>query len=199
MPTASRLLNREWKAERQREQQDRSREPSDQERAQSTLPASQAEDREGREDPNWSGTRKTHPPHHLTERAEMKREKQPRTEKAPRRLSRPITSPSVQRWGGRTNQDRTGSRSPPQESNAWIPSPRMNRGDRSELAWTERATRRSSTPPAGPKPSGRRGRTSGSNTRASRDCPPLIRLLKEGRGKKGRPAQARRKPTQRKV
>ena len=76
-PTASRPLDRE------REQPDRSREPSDQERAQSILPASQTEDREAREDPNWSGTRKTHPPHHLAERAEMRRERQPRTEKAP--------------------------------------------------------------------------------------------------------------------
>ena len=82
-PTASRPLNRARKAERQREQQDRSREPSDQERAQSTLLASQAEEREAREDPNWSGTRKAHPPHHLAERAEMRRERPPRTEKAP--------------------------------------------------------------------------------------------------------------------
>ena len=47
-PTASRPLNRERKAERQHEQQDRSREPSDQERAQSTI---QAKDREAREEP----------------------------------------------------------------------------------------------------------------------------------------------------
>ena len=80
-PTASRPLNRARQAERQREQQDRTREPFDQERAQSTLPASQAEDREARKDPNWSGTRQTHPPHHLAERAEMRRERQPRTEK----------------------------------------------------------------------------------------------------------------------
>ena len=71
-PTASRPLNRARQAKRQREQQDR---------AQSTLPASQAEDREAREDPNWSGTRQTHPPHHLAERAEMRRERQPRKEK----------------------------------------------------------------------------------------------------------------------
>ena len=32
--------------------------------------------------PNWSGTRKTSPPHHLTERAEMRRKRQSRTEKA---------------------------------------------------------------------------------------------------------------------
>ena len=50
-PTVSRLLNRARKAKRQREQQDRSREPFDQERAQSTFPASQAEDREAREEP----------------------------------------------------------------------------------------------------------------------------------------------------
>ena len=50
-PTASRPLNRARKAERQREPQDRSRELSDQERAQSTFPASQAEDREAREEP----------------------------------------------------------------------------------------------------------------------------------------------------
>ena len=49
-PTSSRLLNRAQKAEQQREQQDRSRQPSDQERAQSTFPASQAEDREAREE-----------------------------------------------------------------------------------------------------------------------------------------------------
>ena len=49
-PTASRLLNRAWKAERQCEQQDRSREPSDQEQPQNTFLASQAEDREAREE-----------------------------------------------------------------------------------------------------------------------------------------------------
>ena len=48
-----------------------------------TLLASQAQDREAREDPNWSSTRATHPPHHLTERAEMRRERQPRTENTP--------------------------------------------------------------------------------------------------------------------
>ena len=79
-PTASRLPNRARQAERQREQQDRTREPFDQERAQSTFPASQVEDREAWEDPNWSGTRK---PHHLAERAEMRQERQPRTEKTP--------------------------------------------------------------------------------------------------------------------
>ena len=46
--TASRPLNQAWKAERQCEQQDRSREPSDQERAQNTFPTSQAEDQEAR-------------------------------------------------------------------------------------------------------------------------------------------------------
>ena len=83
MPTASRPHNRAQQAERQREQQDCTREPFDQKRAQSTLPASQAEDREAREDPNWSGTWKPHPTHHLAERAEMRREKQLRTEKTP--------------------------------------------------------------------------------------------------------------------
>ena len=82
-PTVSQPLNQARQAERQREQQDRTREPFDQEWAQSTLPASQAEDREAREDPNWSGTRMPHPPHHLAERAEMRRERQPRTEKTP--------------------------------------------------------------------------------------------------------------------
>ena len=96
-PTASRPLNRARKAERQREQQDRTREPFDQEWAQSILLAFQAEDREAREDPKWSGTRKTHPPHHLAERAEMRWEGQPRTEKSPRRFSLTNTSPSVQR------------------------------------------------------------------------------------------------------
>ena len=74
-PTAFRPLNRARKAERQREQQDRTRELFDQERAQSTLPASQAADRE---DPNWSSTQQTH---HLAEPAEMRPERQPRTEK----------------------------------------------------------------------------------------------------------------------
>ena len=50
-PTASRPLNQARKAERQREQQDRSREPSDQEWAQSTFPASQEEGQEAREEP----------------------------------------------------------------------------------------------------------------------------------------------------
>ena len=49
-PTPSRPLNRVRKEERQREQQDRSREPSDQERTQNTFPISQAEDREAREE-----------------------------------------------------------------------------------------------------------------------------------------------------
>ena len=49
-PTASRQLNRARKAERQHEQQDRLQEPSDQERAQSTFPASQAEDKAAREE-----------------------------------------------------------------------------------------------------------------------------------------------------
>ena len=79
-PTASRPPNRARQAERQHEQQDRTRETFDQEWTQSTLPASQAEDREAREDPNWSGTRK---PHHLAEHAEMRRERQLRTEKTP--------------------------------------------------------------------------------------------------------------------
>ena len=78
-PTASQPPNRARQAERQREQQDRTREPVDQEQAQSTLPAFQAEDREAMEDPNWSGTRKPHPPHRLAERAEMRRERLPRT------------------------------------------------------------------------------------------------------------------------
>ena len=82
-PTASRPPNRARQVERQREQQDRTREPFDQERDQSTLLATQAEDREAREDPNWSGTRKPHPPHNLAERAEMRWERQPRTEKTP--------------------------------------------------------------------------------------------------------------------
>ena len=83
-PIASQLPNRARQAERQRVQQDCTSEPFDQERAQSTLLATQAEEREAREDPNWSGTRESHPSHHLAERAEMRRERQPRTEKTPK-------------------------------------------------------------------------------------------------------------------
>ena len=50
-PQHRRPLNFERKAERQREQQDRSREPSDQERAQCSFLAPQAEDRETWEEP----------------------------------------------------------------------------------------------------------------------------------------------------
>ena len=87
-PTASRPPNRARQTERQREQQNRTREPSDQERAQVTSrPPKPKIGRPGR-NPNWSGTRKPHPPHHLAERAEMRRERQPRTEKknAPKTL-----------------------------------------------------------------------------------------------------------------
>ena len=85
-PTASRPPNRARQAERQREQQDRIREPFDQERAQVTSrPPKPKIGRTGR-NPNWSGTRK---PHHLAERAEMRRERQPRTEK-----KRPEDSPA---------------------------------------------------------------------------------------------------------
>ena len=85
-PTASRPPNRARQAERQSEQQDRTREPSDQERAQEpSRPPKPKIGRPGR-NPSWSSTRK---PHHLAERAEMRRERQPRTEKTLRRLSRP--------------------------------------------------------------------------------------------------------------
>ena len=67
--------------------------------------------------------RPTIPPHHLVERTEMRRESQ---------------------------SDIKSSRSSPQESNSCIPSPRMNRGDRSELTCTKRATRGFSAPSAGP-------------------------------------------------
>ena len=87
--TASRPLNRARQAERQRKQQDRTRKPSDQERAQVTSrPPKPKIGRPGR-NLNWSGTRKPYPPDHLAERAEMRRERQPRTEK-----KRPEDSPT---------------------------------------------------------------------------------------------------------
>ena len=77
--TASRPLNRERQAKRQSEQQDRQRKPLDQKLAQGTsLPLKPKIGRPGRKT-NRSGTRKSHPPHHLAERAEMRRERQPRT------------------------------------------------------------------------------------------------------------------------
>ena len=91
--------------------------------------------------------RTTLPPHHLIEHTEMRRESQ---------------------------SDIKSSSSSPQESNSRIPSPRMNRGDRSELACTECATRGSYTPTTGPS------RTEGEeNPReapiASRDLPKASR------------------------
>ena len=118
-PTASQPPNRARQAERQREQQDCTQEPFDQEGAQRTLPASQAEDWEAREDPNWSDTRK---PHHLAERTKMRRERQPRTEKTPDDSPAPSPRRACRDEEGEPT-DRTGSRSPPQESNSWIPSP----------------------------------------------------------------------------
>ena len=107
---------------------------------------------------------KTLPPHHLAGRAEMRRESQPR---------------------------QSGSMIPLQKSNSWTPSSRMNRGDRSELTCTDRATRGSSTPLAGQMSSGKRGRPSRSNTKASRGPPPPHpALLKGGREKKGKPRGA---------
>ena len=77
--TASRPLNRERQVKRQSEQQDRQRKPLDQEWAQGTSLALKPKiGRPGRKT-NRSGTRKSHPPHHLVERAEMRRERQPRT------------------------------------------------------------------------------------------------------------------------
>ena len=88
-PTAFRPPNQARQAERQREQQDRAREKSDQEWAQVTSrPPKPKIGRPGR-NPNWSGTRKPHPPHHLAERAKMMRKRQPRTEK-----KRPEDSPA---------------------------------------------------------------------------------------------------------
>ena len=114
--------------------------------------------------------RTTLPPHHLVERTEMRRERQ---------------------------SDIKSSRSSPQESNSRIPSPRMNRGDRSELACTERATRGSSTPPVGPS------RAEGEeNPRealmASRDLPKVPALLKEGRDTKENPGMQDFRRSQRK-
>ena len=77
--TASRPLNRAQQAERQREQPDRTRKPSDQERAQVTSRPPKPKIRRPERNPNWSGTRKSHLPHHLAKRAEMRWERQPRT------------------------------------------------------------------------------------------------------------------------
>ena len=122
----------------------------------------------------------------------MRRERQLRTERAPEDSPAPSPRRACRDEEGEPTGNEKGSRSPPQESNSCLPSPRMNRGDRSELVCTERASRGSSTPPAGQKSSGRRGRTSGSNTKATRDPPPPHpALLKEGREKKGKPRGAR--------
>ena len=173
-PTASRPLNRARKAERQREQQDRTQEPFDQERAQSTLPASKAEDREVREDPNWSSTRKTHPPHHLAERAEMRRERQPRTEKSPE--DSPSPTPR------RAYRDEEGD-STVTEQVAGVRRKRATPGSPVH-EWTEETEASSHAPnarPEAPPPlpldqdEREERKTPGSNTRASRDCPPPSR------------------------
>ena len=63
--------------------------------------------------------------------------------------------------------------------------------NRSELPCTERATRGSSTPPAQPKSSGRRGNPSGSNLKASR-APPIPSRPSEGKERgKGKTREAR--------
>ena len=170
--TASRPLNRARQAERQREQQHRTQKPSDQEWAQVTSrPPKPKIGRPGR-NPNWSGTRKPHPPHHLAKRAEMRRERQPRTEKkhpedsptpSPRRVCRDEegepTGTEKKVAGVRRNEqilDPQSTNEPRRQERA-----RMHRTRDHRLLHPSRWT----------KSSERRGKPSGSNTRASRDRP----------------------------
>ena len=82
--------------------------------------------------PNGSGTPKTLPPHHLAGHTVMRRERKPRIERASEDPPAPSPRRACRDEEGEPTKTRAGSRSPPQESNSWTPSPRMNRGDRSE-------------------------------------------------------------------
>ena len=183
-PTASRPLNRAQQAE----QQDRTREPFDQERAQSTLPASQAEDRKAREDPNWSSTRQTHPPHHLAERAVMKRERHNREQgKKTLKILPPqhlAEHPEMRRENqpGQKREQESAAREQlldPQSTNE----PRRQKQARVHRTLDQRLLH----PSRWTKSSERRGKPSGSNTRASRDHPPPSRPSEGREREEGRP------------
>ena len=64
--------------------------------------------------PNWSGNRKTPPPHHLAERAEMRQERQPRIEKAPEDSPAPSPRKACKDEEGEPTGVEKGTRSPPQ-------------------------------------------------------------------------------------
>ena len=108
---------------------------------------------------NGSGPQKTPPTHHVAERAVMSRERPPRKRRGQERLLR--------------------------TSNLPLNHSHRSRRDRGVLVRSIRATRHTTTPFAGQKSSRRRGRPSGSNTRASQHPPPSSRPSEGREGDEG--------------
>ena len=97
-----------------------------------------------------------------------------------------------------SQSDKKSSRSSPHESNSSIPSPRMNQGDRSELAHTETRDQRLPHPSRWTKSSGRGGKASGSTKRHPETFQRHPALLKEGRDTKENPGRQDFRRSQRK-